>query len=80
MNIFLFIIVVLTWLFSFERSAPLALGPAVLLMVVVSIYLNYRLARQYKQRALLWSLIGFFGFYGVVAHYIQLLFTKGKAE
>ncbi len=77
-NKFLLVIDTLLWWFSFERSAPLALAPIVLLMVFVSIYLNYRLAKQNNQSALLWSLIGLFGWYGVIAHYIQLKLRKKK--
>ena len=80
MNKFLLFIDILTWWFSFERSSPEVLALDVLLMVAVSIYLNYRLARQNKQSALLWSLIGLFGFYGVIAHYIQLSLRRKASK
>jgi len=79
-NKLLLLIDLLIWWFSFERSAPQALALIVLLMIAVSIYLNYRLARQNKQSALLWSLIGFFGLYGVIVHYIQLFLRRRPSK
>jgi len=78
MNKFLLIIDILLWWFSFEHSAPEALFLIVLLEIFVSIYLNFRLAKQNIQSKFLWSFIGVFVLYGVIIHYIQLYFLKKK--
>jgi hypothetical protein len=78
MNIFLLIVDIFLWLFTFERSSPQALAPAVLLGIGVSFYLNYRLTKQNHQSKW-WLLAGLFGVYGVIAHYIQLIVKVNSA-